>query len=141
MSTTALRLLALTTLCLSLPLTTLAADPAPAKAEFRSFTSGVSCEQAIKSLDKKEGLSDFALLVSAFVTGTNYVKGRDSHADLKGMMVLTEKYCRDNPNQPVTSALIVLDKMLDRQLAQEKKADATKSAAPTPAAKPAAKPK
>jgi hypothetical protein len=89
----------------------------------------------VKSLDKKEGMSDFALLVSAFITGTNYVKGRDSHADLKGMMMLTEKYCRDNPKQAVTTALIVLDKAIDQQLALEKKSGAAKPAAP-PAAKP-----
>lgn len=129
------RLLA-TAVIVALPLSSLAAESASKQPSFRAFTSEISCEAAVKSLEKKEGLSDFALLVSAFITGTNYVKGRDSKADLKSMMVLTEKYCRDNPKQPVTTALIVLDKVIDQRLAQEKKAGAAK-----PAAAPAAKPK
>jgi hypothetical protein len=124
------RLMTLTTICMFLSSIALAAEAPPEKG-FRSFTSGITCEQAVKSLDKKEGLSDFALLVSAFITGTNYVKGRDSQADLKGMMMLTEKYCRDNPKKPVTTALIVLDKAIDQRIAQQKLGGATK-----PAAKP-----
>lgn len=131
MTTTALRLLTLATLCLFVPFSAFAAEVSPEKG-FRSFTSGISCEQAAKSLEQKEGLSDFALLVSAFITGSNYVKGRDSQADLKSMMMLTEKYCRDNPKQPVTTALIVLDKAIDQRIAQEKK----DGAAVLPAAKP-----
>lgn len=124
------RLMTLTTICTFLPFIALAAANQPEKG-FRSFTSGITCEQAVKSLDKKEGLSDFALLVSAFITGTNYVKNRDSHADLKGMMMLTEKYCRDNPKQAVTTALIVLDKAIDQRIAQQKQGGSAK-----PAAKP-----
>jgi hypothetical protein len=121
-----------------LPAAVLAAEPAktngkPNGSQFRSFTSGISCEAAVKSLEKKEGVSDFALLVSAFVTGTNYVKGRNSQADLKGMMMVTEKYCRDNPKEPITTALMVLDKVLDQKPARENGAPA-QSAAPAKAA-------
>ena len=120
MTTMNFRLLTPAILCMLAPFIAFAAET-PSEKSFRSFTSSISCEQAVKSLGKKEGLSDFALLVSAFVTGTNYAKGRDSHADLKGMMMLTEKYCRDNPKQPVTTALVVLDKALDQQLAKQAK--------------------
>jgi hypothetical protein len=109
------------TLCLFLPLTALAADPAPTKPAFRAFTSSISCEQAVGNLDKKAAQSNFALMVSAFITGTNYVKNRDSKVDLKSMMALTEQYCRQNPKQPVTNALIVLDKSIDNRIAMEKK--------------------
>lgn len=112
--------LLLISLLISLPFSAQAAGADKGQG-FRAFTSEISCETAVKSLDQKEGLSDFALLVSAFITGTNYVKGRDSKADLKSMMMLTEKYCRDNPQQPVTTALIVLDKVIDQRIAQEKK--------------------
>ncbi|MCM2264495.1 MAG: hypothetical protein NDI73_04790 [Desulfuromonadales bacterium] len=122
-------------LLIILPCSGQAAEPVKSQG-FRAFTSEISCEAAVKSLDKKEGLSDFALLVSAFITGTNYVKRRDSKADLKSMMMLTEKYCRDNPNQPVTTALIVLDKAIDQRITQEKKTGTAK-----PAALPAVKPK
>lgn len=92
--------------------------------QFRAFTSSISCETAVKSLEKKEGASDFALLVSAFVTGVNYAKSRNSPADLKGMMMVTEKFCRDNPKEPVTTALMVLDKVLDQKMSQDRAATA-----------------
>ena len=87
---------------------------------FRSFISGIACADAIKSLEKKEGVNSVVLLVSSFISGTNYVKGRDSQIDLKAMLMITEKYCRDNPEEPVTNALIVLDKVIDQKLRQEK---------------------
>ena len=137
MTKTVLRLLGLTTLCLFLPLAALAADPAPAKPGFRAFTSSISCEQAVGNLDKKESQGSFALLVSAFITGTNYAKNRDSKVDLKSMLALTEQYCRQNPKQPVTNALIVLDKSIDNRIAMEQKGTPPKAAPAT--TKPAAK--
>ena len=87
-------------LLLFLPTVTLAAEQTQGKPGFRAFTSSISCEQVVGNLDKKQAQSDFALLVSAFITGTNYAKNRDSKVDLKSMLALTEQYCRQNPKQP-----------------------------------------
>jgi len=90
------------------------------KKTFRAFTNNVSCEQVVASLEQPEGVSDFALIISSFVTGSNYAKSRDSTMDLKSMMVLTEQYCRQNPEWPATTVLVSLDKVIDRRIELEK---------------------
>lgn len=127
------RLLLILTLTL-LPLTLMAAEQTPPAKNFRAYTSNITCEQAVANLDKKPAQNNFALMISAFITGANYVKGRDSQVDLKGMMMITEQYCRNNPTQPVTNALVALDKAIDQRLSVQNKDGAAKAAAP-PAAK------
>jgi len=125
----------LTLLLLFFPLTLMAAEQTPPEKNFRAYTSSITCEQAVANLDKKPAQSNFALMISAFITGTNYIKGRDSQIDLKGMMMITEQYCRNNPKQPVTNALVALDKAIDQRLIVQKKEEAAKPAAP-PTVKP-----
>lgn len=55
-------------------------------------------------------------MIGSFITGANYAKGRDSQIDLKGMLLITEQFCLQNPQLPVTAALTTLDKAIDRRL-------------------------
>lgn len=100
----------------------LLASPAVAaeKTTFRAFTNNVTCAQMVSRLEQPEGVSAFALMVSAFITGANFAKGRDSSMDLKSMLTLTELYCRQNPEWSATTALVALDKVIDRRIELEK---------------------
>lgn len=85
------------------------------RSQFRSFLNGASCEQVINNLSLREGQKDFALMIGSFTTGVNYAKSRDSKIDLKGMMLLAEQFCRQNPKQPAMNALIFLDRAIDNR--------------------------
>lgn len=86
---------------------------------FRAFTNEISCGQIIENLKKPEGHRDFVLLVSGFVTGTNYAKGRNSSLNMQSMLAVTEKSCRENPQWSLTAALILLDEIIKSQLIEK----------------------
>lgn len=88
---------------------------------YRSFLSQTSCAQMVSGLQDKSAQKEFSVMVGAFITGTNYAKGRDSQIDVKGMLLITEQFCRQNPQRPVSAALITLDRAIDRQLELIKK--------------------
>lgn len=89
--------------------------------QFRSFISGTSCEQLVNSLNNKDSQKEIVIMVGSFVSGVNYVKSRDSMIDLRGMLMLAEQYCRQNPQQPAINALIYLDKAIDNRKKVEQK--------------------
>ncbi len=88
---------------------------------FRAFTNGIACKHVVASLDKSEGAKTLAIMVSSFITGSNYAKNRESSIDLKSMLMLTEQYCRQNPDWALTTALIALDQSIDKRMAAEAK--------------------
>ena len=83
--------------------------------QFRSFLNGTSCAQLVNSLGNKEHKKQAAVMIAAFISGTNYAKERDSKIDLRGMALITEQFCRQNPKKPVTAALVYLDRAIDRR--------------------------
>lgn len=91
------------------------------KQSFRSYTNQLTCKQLVDNLETPRGVNDLALLVSAFVTGSNYAKSRDSQLDLKSMMILTERYCRQNPDWSATTVFIVLDQAIEKRFQVESK--------------------
>jgi len=91
------------------------------KIEFRTFTNSLTCKELTTKLENPEGVSDFVLMVSSFVTGSNYAKNRVSPYDLKTMVEITEQYCRKNPEWTATAVLIALDKTIDRQISEDNK--------------------
>jgi hypothetical protein len=87
--------------------------------QFRAFITGIPCGEVVKSLHQQEGSDKFALMIGSFISGSNYVKNRDSKMDLKGMLLITEQFCRQNPDLPATTALVFLDKSIDKRVALE----------------------
>ena len=84
--------------------------------KFRSFLSSTSCDQFIDGIQNKETQKEFVIMVGSFITAANYIKDRDSQLDLNGMMFLMEQFCWQNLKVPVTTALIALDKEMDRRI-------------------------
>ena len=85
---------------------------------FRSFTDAATCELINKNVANKENMNGIKLLIGAFITGTNYVKARDSQLDLESMLEMTEVFCRQHPQQTFTDALVDLDRSIDLNLAK-----------------------
>lgn len=106
----------LTILTLIFTTSVCAEEPAAEKPAFRSFINGISCGQIVEGLDKEETRKAYVLMVGSFITGTNYAKNRDSQTDLNGMLQLTEQFCRQNPERPVLTAMIFLDKAIDKRI-------------------------
>ena len=93
-----------------------AEEAASAKPSFRSFINGISCGEIVKGLDQEETRKAYVLMVGSFITGANYAKNRDSKTDLRGMLQLTEQFCRQNPEHPVLTAMIFVDKAIDKRI-------------------------
>jgi hypothetical protein len=96
-----------------------AAGTRPQDTTFRSFINGITCGQIVNGLDRKETRKAYALMIGSFITGSNYAKNRDSKTDLKGMLLLTEQFCRQNQDQPILTAMIFLDKAIDKRISHE----------------------
>ena len=94
---------------------TFAEDSTPDSTQFRSFINGITCGQIVDGLDKEKTRNAYVLMVGSFITGTNYVRNRDSRIDLQGMLQLTEQFCRQNPDHPVLTAMVFLDKAIDKR--------------------------
>ena len=112
------------------------ATPSVAK-PYRTYINTVTCENMVKSLEAKEGQERLLLAVAAFMTGSNYAKGRDVNIDLKTLAIMTENYCRQNPKHGLGDALSTVDKALDRAQGQQQVAPAPVPA-PAPKVAPAA---
>lgn len=84
---------------------------------FRSYIKQISCADILKNIENPDFRQGLVLTVSAFVSGSNLAKKRVSRLDIKGMMLLTEQYCRQNPQAPLLHALVSLDRRIDRTLA------------------------
>ena len=91
------------------------AEETEGNTQFRSFINGITCGQIVEGLDKEESRNAYVLMIGSFITGTNYAKNRDSKTDLKGMLLLTEQFCRQNPERPILTAMIFLDNAIDRR--------------------------
>ena len=80
-----------------------------------SNNNSFSCGQIVEGLDKEETRKAYVLMVGSFISGSNYAKNRDSEIDLKGILQLTEQFCRQNPEVPVLTSMIFLDKAIDKR--------------------------
>jgi len=80
----------------------------------RSYISSTSCKQVITDIDKPGSHQRLALLVGAFISGSNYAKNRDSHLKLVNMAAGTEQFCRQHPDKSIIDALINLDRAIDK---------------------------
>lgn len=80
--------------------------------QFTSFITGISCKDYVKSLEERKEKSQAALILGSFVTGVNFSKGRETTLSLRSMTMITDKYCRDNPDKPLIAALGSLEKVL-----------------------------
>ena len=88
--------------------------------KFRSYINGITCGQIVEGLDDENTRKAYVLMVGSFISGSNYATNRDSKTDLKGMLLLTEQFCRQNPERPVLTAMIFLDKAIDKRNTVEK---------------------
>lgn len=116
-----MRFILISTLIWALTIVSSYATETSNEQQFRSFLSGTSCGQMAAGLQNKQTQKEFVVMVGAFISGSNYAKGRDSRIDLKGMLLITEQFCRQNPKQTVTTALVSLDKAIDRRNMLEQK--------------------
>ncbi|MCK4509819.1 MAG: hypothetical protein KAU27_14820 [Desulfuromonadales bacterium] len=96
------------------------------KPQFRSFMNGISCGEVITDLNQQATSQKFAILIGSFISGSNYSKHRDSKMDLKGMLLITEQFCRQNPEHPATAALVFLDQTIDKRIELEHKSRSKK---------------
>lgn len=91
-----------------------AAETSEETPRFRSYVKQVKCGAIIKDIESQNTKQGMALIVSSFISGSNYAKQRVSRIDFKGMMLLTEQFCRQNPEAPILQALVSLDRKIDR---------------------------
>ena len=91
------------------------------KPKFRSFMNGISCGEIVRDLNQQGPDQKFAILIGSFISGSNYSKSRDSKMDIQGMLLITEQFCRQNPKLPATTALVFLDKAIDKRIELEHK--------------------
>ncbi len=96
--------------------TTFAANTQKTPLRSRTHISSNTCGQVITNIEKTKDVKLLALVVGSFISGSNYAKNRNSKIPLRNMLILTERYCRKNPNKPLTAALINLDRIIDRQI-------------------------
>lgn len=85
----------------------------------RSYINFLSCEKSVETLSTPQGQEAFKLLVGSFITGSNHAKKRDSQIELSNMLMITEQFCRQNPDKPVLAALVTLDTLIDQRIAKE----------------------
>lgn len=90
------------------------AEETQSPSKFRSYINDVSCGEIIKGLEDQAARRAYVLMVGSFISGTNYAKNRDSKVELQRMLILTEQFCRQNPEQPMMTAMIFLDKAIDK---------------------------
>lgn len=77
--------------------------------------------QFVNSLNNKDFQKEIVIMVGSFISGVNYAKKRDSMIDLRGMLMMAEQYCVQNPQQPAINALIYLDQAIDNRKKHEQK--------------------
>lgn len=83
---------------------------------FTAYTDGNSCQQVGKLMMIDKGRNSLGLLVGAFMTGVNYQKERSTNVTAEQLLDLLSGYCKNNPKDTVTKAMIALDIEIDKGL-------------------------
>ena len=97
--------------------TAFAAEETDEQARFRSYVKQVKCGEILQDIQDPGVRQGVVLIIGSFVSGSNYAKQRISGVDLKGMLLLTEQFCRQNPEASLLQALVTLDLRIDRAAA------------------------
>lgn len=82
---------------------------------FRSYIN-IPCASVTSGLQNKGSRTDFLLVMNGFMSGTNYLKGRNETVNVNSMATIVDNYCRQYPDQTLTHALIALDRAVDHNL-------------------------
>ena len=98
-----------------------AVEPEKKILKSRTYINKQTCGQVVAGLEVEENQKQFAMLVGSFISGVNYARMRNSKMPLKNMLIVTEMYCRQNPEKPIMAALINLDRVINNQIALDAK--------------------
>jgi hypothetical protein len=88
---------------------------------YTSYIDGIGCSHVTKIMLVKQGRDNLGLAIGSFMTARNYQKNRTISATLDQLMGSVNWYCMENPQQSLTSALITIDKDLDKGLLKQAK--------------------
>lgn len=80
---------------------------------FRSYIN-IPCTSVTSGLKNKVSRTDLLLVMNGFMSGTNYLKGRNETVNVNSMATIVDNYCLQYPAQTLTHALIALDRTVDQ---------------------------
>lgn len=81
--------------------------------QFMSYVN-IPCDKVTASLQNKESRNNVLLVISGFMSGTNYLKGRNVNVEINSMAKGVETYCQNNPKESLANALVELDRAIDQ---------------------------
>jgi cell division septation protein DedD len=96
---------------------------------FTAYTDGISCKQVGQLMVLDKGRGNLGLMVGAFITGVNFKEQRNSSATIGQMLASINWYCRDNPKDTVTKAMVALAHDMDKGLSNKSTVQKQKKAA------------